>query len=248
MAWSTTSSYGSSLYVEMFKLGNRQKELYDYYLPPSLQLQTFGDSITDNYWGDMSSWVSYIQDNIHIENLAVINSAVGGASIGGTGAYNIPNQIINGYTRDGGTIAQPLSADTQLVVIFAGTNDWAGGHPLASTTANLAEALQYIYEHSDARVLFCTPLQRWNVTDQTLPTDENGVPINSQNITLRQECDALIEVCKRFSVPVLDLNADANINRYNISKYSEDGLHPHRDGDIYVSWLICKKIKEMLRG
>jgi lysophospholipase L1-like esterase len=246
--WSTYRTYGNQKYVEVSRVVERIKELGDYYLPESLKMQTFGDSITDNTWGDLSSWVNYIALNIPIQNLTVINSAVGGAGIGGSSDYNIPHQVEVGYTRTDGSYAAPLDPSVDLVVIFAGTNDWAAGQSLASTTANLAEALQYIYEHSDARVLFCTPLQRYNSTDQGRETDANGVPLNPIGITLREECDALIEVCKRYSTPVLDLNADANINRYNISKYSVDGLHPHRDGDIYVSWLICKKIKEMLRG
>lgn len=247
MAWTTKQGYGDSLYVEMFRIKERQKEVFDRYLPEAVKLQTFGDSITDNFWGDKSSWVSYAPDNIKNTNLTIVNSAVGGASIGGTGSYNIPNQIENGYTRTDGSVAAPLDSTADVVVIFAGTNDWAAGQELASTLGNLATALQYIYEHSKAKVLFCTPLQRYNDADQARDTDANGVPVNSLGMTLRELCDDLIEVCKRFSVPVLDLNAEANINRYNISDYSLDGLHPQRWGDAYLSRLICEKIKAMLR-
>ena len=248
LAWSTISGYGSKYYVEAFDVEERIKQIYDYYLPASLKMQLFGDSITDCYWGDMSSWANYIADNIHIENLTVVNSAVGGAGIGGTGSYNIPNQIMNGYTRTGGTVAPPLASDTEFVVIFAGTNDWSAGQSMSSVRANLATSFQYIYEHTKAKILYCTPLQRYNETDQGRETDANGVPINPLGMTLREFCDDVIQVCKRFSVPVLDLNADANINRYNIFDYSSDGLHPQRDGDYYVSFLICRKIKELLRG
>ena len=248
IAWSTISGYGSKYYVEAFDVEERQKEIYDYYLPASLKMQLFGDSITDCYWGDMSSWARYIPDNVRIENLTIVNSAVGGAAIGGSGSYNIPNQIMNGYTRDGGTVAPPLASDTEFVVIFAGTNDWSAGGSMSSVLANLATSFQYIYEHSKAKILYCTPLQRYNETDQGRETDANGVPINSLGMTLREFCDNVIQVCKRFSVPVLDLNADANINRYNIFDYSSDGLHPQRDGDFVVSKMICRKIKDLLRG
>lgn len=247
IAWTTKQGYGDSLYVEMFRIKERQKEVFDRYLPETVKLQTFGDSITDNFWGDKSSWVSYVPDNIKNTTLTIVNSAVGGASIGGTGSYNIPNQIENGYTRTDGSVASPLDSTADVVVIFAGTNDWAAGQSLESVKGNLATSFQYIYEHSKAKVLFCTPLQRYNDADQARDTDENGVPINPLGMTLRELCDELIEVCKRFSVPVLDLNAEANINRYNISDYSLDGLHPQRWGDAYVSRLICEKIKAMLR-
>lgn len=249
LAWTTISGYGSRYYIEAFDVEDRQKEIYDYYLPESLKIQTFGDSITDNYWGDLSSWVNYIPDNIKIENLTIVNSAVGGSSIGGTAGDSIPNVIQNGFQRPNNEpFAAALATDANFVVIFAGTNDWGGGQLVSNTVNGLTTALQYIFEHSKAKVLFCTPLQRYNSTDQSRPVDENGVPLNANNITLRQLCDVLIEVCKRFSVPVLDLNADANINRYNIFDYSSDGLHPQRDGDFVVSKLICRKIKEMLRG
>jgi len=247
LAWSTHSEYGSSFYVEMFQIKERQKELFDRYLPETLKIQTFGDSITDNYWGDMSSWVSYIPDNIKNTELTIVNSAVGGAGIGGNGEYNLPHQVMNGYTRTGGTVAPPLDSTSDIVVILCGTNDYAAGQTMSSVTGNLATSLQYIFEHSKAKVLFCTPLQRYNTTDQGFNTDENGVPVNSNGMTLRDVCDELVKVCRRFSVPVLDLNADANINRYNIFDYSLDGLHPHRWGDAYVSRLICEKIKAMMR-
>ncbi|MBR2748103.1 MAG: SGNH/GDSL hydrolase family protein [Bacteroidales bacterium] len=247
LVWCTSSVYGSKNYVDIFRLKERQTEVFDRYLPESVKIQTFGDSITDNNWGDYSSWVSYIPDNIKNTALSIVNSAVGGAAIGGNGSYNIPHQVENGYTRDDGSVAAPLDNTADIVVIFAGTNDYAGGNTIASTTGNLATTLQYIFEHSKAKVLFCTPLQRYNTTDQGFDTDDNGVPVNANGMTLRQVCDELVKVCRRFSVPVLDLNADANINRYNISDYSLDGLHPQRWGDAYISRLICEKIKEMLR-
>lgn len=247
VAWSTQQEYGNTLYVEMFRLKDRQKEIYDRYLPESVKLQTFGDSVTDNTWGDKSSWVSYIPDNIKNTALTIVNSAVGGASIGGDGSYNIPHQIENGYTRTDGSVAAPLDSTADVVVIFAGTNDYAAGQTLDSVMGNLATSFQYIFEHSKAKVLFCTPLQRYNTTDQGFDTDSDGVPVNSQGYTLRELCDEIIKVCKRFSVSVLDLNAEANINRYNILDYSLDGLHPQRWGDAYVSRLICEKIKAMMR-
>ena len=247
VVWCTTSVYGGKNYVDIFRLKERQTEVFDRYLPDAVKMQTFGDSITDNNWGDYSSWVSYAPDNIKNTTLTIINSAVGGASIGGSGSYNLPNQVMNGYTRDDGSVAAPLDADADIVVILCGTNDYASGQTISSTTGNLATALQYIFEHSKAKVLFCTPLQRYNTTDQSFDTDDNGVPVNANGMTLRQVCDELVKVCRRFSVPVLDLNAEANINRYNIADYSSDGLHPQRWGDAYVSRLICEKIKAMLR-
>ena len=247
VVWSNTSSYGNSNFVEILRLKYRQREIFDHYLPDSLKVQTFGDSITDCYWGDMSSWVSYIPDNIKNTSLTIINSAVGGAGIGGNGEYNLPHQVMDGYTRTGGTIAPPLDATSDIVVILCGTNDYAAGQSISSVKDNLATTLQYIFEHSKAKVLLCTPLQRYNTTDQSFDTDENGVPVNSIGMTLRDLCDELIKVCRRFSVPVLDLNAEANINRYNILDYSLDGLHPDRWGDAYISRLICQKIKEMFR-
>ena len=247
IVWSTVNVYGSTKFVEIFRLKERLTELFDRYLPESVKIQTFGDSITDNNWGDYSSWVSYIPDNIKNTTLTIVNSAVGGAGIGGNGSYNIPHQVTDGYTRDDGSIAAPLDAYADIVVILAGTNDYAAGQTIASVTGNLATTFQYIFEHSKAKVLFCTPLQRYNTTDQNFDTDSDGVPVNSQGYTLRQLCDEIIKICRRFSVSVLDLNAEANINRYNILDYSLDGLHPQRWGDAYVSRLICQKIKEMMR-
>ena len=243
VVWSNQSGYGSQNYIEIIRLKYRQEEIRDYYLPASFKIQTFGDSITDNSWGDLSSWVNYIADNIFVDSLTIVNSGIGGSTV-----YGLPSVVQNGGTNAGGNPVLGLEVDVDFVNIFIGTNDWASGLDLADCQASLATVLQYITENSKAKILFCTPLQRYNATDQGRDTNSYGEPINANNISLREFCDGLSFVCKQFSVPVLNLNGEAGINRYNIQDYSLDGLHPHRGGDIYVSRLICKRIKEMLRN
>lgn len=213
-------------------------------LPP-VKIQTFGDSITDNHWGDNSSWVSFISDNISSESLTVINSAVAGAAIGLSRGSDILSQVTSGCTRSDGSDAPPLDTEADIVVVFGGTNDYSAGVPIEDVRNNLADIFEFISYYSRAKILFCTPLQRYNGADQGFNTNDEGVPINPLGKTLREYCEELISVCVRFSVPICDLNAEANLNRFNLTRYSSDGLHPNIDGDAYLSKIICKRIKEL---
>ncbi len=213
-------------------------------LPP-VKIQTFGDSITDNHWGDNSSWVSFISDNISSESLTVINSAVAGAKIA-SGDNSLYNQVTKGCNRSGGTFAPPLDSDADIVVIFCGTNDYSSSESIAGVENQLDNCFSEIIRIAPtAKVLVCTPLQRYNAYDQSLSCTSFGVPYNSSNLTLRDYCDEIIKASKRYSFPVLDLHAEANINRGNLSVYTTDGLHPNSTGDEYLAKIICKRIKEL---
>ena len=72
----------------------------------------------------------------------------------------------------------------------------------------------------DAKLVVCTPCGgRTNVKGGVL-TEE---PTNNINKTLRDYANAMIEVCERFGVYYVDVNADSGINIFNSKKYNNDG-------------------------
>ena len=212
----------------------------------TLKIQLFGDSITDNTWGDNTTWANHIANMIPERNVTIINSAVGGTFLRkqSTGDGTITDLVTNGTTLD---------TSVDVVVVIGGTNDWASGGPVLgtfldgtySTIYGAVETIcKYVTTNTNALLIFGTPPQRYNATDQERETDSHGTPINSRDYTLRQFCDAIIETCKYYGIPVVDLNAILGWNRNNVGRFTSDGLHPNNVGDYWIGRLMCNAIKE----
>ena len=212
----------------------------------SLKMQLFGDSLTDNTWGDLTTWVNHIQDDMPLYDLIIVNSAVGGSRLSkGPNTTNAVENIVENGTS--------VVSDADLYVIWAGTNDWGSGGPELGTflgTYGIYGAVKNIIQtlstaHPTTMILFITPLQRYNSTDQGRDTDSNGTPINTRSLTLKSFCDAIMETCVYFGIPCLDMNGGSGINRINISSFTSDGLHPNSAGDKRIAHIIGKKIDSL---
>ena len=192
----------------------------------NLRLQVFGDSITDNAnntWEGHTTWLNQIHnvlDNFY--NLAIVNSAYGGASLTNRNQYSVVNRL-----------PDLLDANADVITIWAGTNDWAEGVSIgnmssADTTLKGAvkSIIEYLSEHTTAQIIFATPMQRYNTTDAERDTNANGEPLNSSNNTLAEYAEAIKEVCDFYSIPCVPFYTDLGINRINVHDFCADGLHP----------------------
>lgn len=91
----------------------------------------------------------------------------------------------------------------------------------------------------DAKLVVCTPCGgRTNVKGGVLTTE----PTNNINKTLRDYANAMIEVCERFGVYYVDVNADSGINIFNSDKYIYDGVHPNEDGRKKIANCISNRM------
>lgn len=213
----------------------------------AVKVQLFGDSITDNTWGDLQTWVNYMAQYMPVYDLTIVNSAVGGSRL--SKGPNTTNAVEN-LVEDGTTV----QSDADIIVIWAGTNDWAGGGPELGTflgTYGIYGAVKNIIQTlstnaPNALILFATPLQRYNATDQTRETDTYGTPLNTRGYTLKQFCDAIMETCEYYGIPCIDMNGTSGINRINVSSFTSDGLHPNTAGDKRIAHEMCKKIDSLL--
>jgi lysophospholipase L1-like esterase len=91
----------------------------------------------------------------------------------------------------------------------------------------------------DAKLVVCTPCGgRTNVKGGVLTAE----PTNNINKTLRDYANAIIEVCERFGVYYVDVNADSGINIFNSDKYIYDGIHPNEAGRKKIANCISNKM------
>lgn len=227
-----------------------------------LKIQLFGDSITDDYWGDHRTWATILPQYMTEYDLTIVNSAVGGSAIGYRGYssggryadkdYNYVCDLMTDGTLD-------TSAD--IIVVFIGTNNWAGSYPnigalgdvgvinsdQSGTGFNIYGSAQFICNKvatdTDALLLWVTPPQRYNSADAEREVNSLGEPINTRNYTLRQLSDAIADCAQFNGCPCLNLNASLGWNRTNINNFTVDGLHPNNVGDEWLAQYISSEIK-----
>ena len=84
-----------------------------------------------------------------------------------------------------------------------------------------------------ARMLLITPLQR-NKDDYNSWNTKNPA-----GHFLKEYADAVKELGKMYSLPVVDLFAESGFNKYTLSTFTYDGLHPNNDGFVRVANCIA---------
>lgn len=147
-----------------------------------------------------------------------------------------------------------IPKDVDVISIFGGTNDWGNNYQLGninSTEKNtFYGALKYYIEYlknnySDKTFFFITPIQR-NCNYSPANGQNKGVFTNANGNTLEDFVNAMLEVCKYYNVPCLDLYNTCFIgDPENIKiNYITDGLHPNIAGHE----IIAKKIADFINS
>lgn len=220
-----------------------------------VKIQLFGDSITDNLWGDKTTWANYIQQNLSDYNVTVVNDAVGGSGIGhGASKGTTESHQTEEYNHvwDLVTDGTTLQTDANYIVILVGTNNWASGTDLGDMSSTgsstiygaLKGIVEYISQNTSATIFVCTIPQRYNSTDQDRQTNSFGEPLNPDGVSLADYCEPFRKVSAFYGMPCIHLNEALGWNRLNISNFSGDGLHPNAKGDKMLSAFICSEIKK----
>ncbi|WP_457801885.1 SGNH/GDSL hydrolase family protein [Limosilactobacillus reuteri] len=142
------------------------------------------------------------------------------------------------------------------ITIYGGVNDFLFDSPLgtmtdeATTQTTFYGALKYLvtrltFNNPDAKLLFITPMK----ADKYGGTyDVNGnVRKNSVNATEEDYVNAIKEVASYYSIPVLDLFHDGNLNPYIPAQntMTVDGLHPNEKGAQRLAKTIAHAINNL---
>lgn len=148
-------------------------------------------------------------------------------------------------------------SDADLIVIFMGTNDYSHETPLGNITdttdISFYGALNEIIcgiklIHPESQLAFVTPLHRYGFgSSKILGTQFTyDYMTNGKGYSLSDYVSAITEVCKKYSVPVIDL-----YNQYPIdptdnaerNAFMPDGLHPNAKGHKLVADLLLANLK-----
>lgn len=86
---------------------------------------------------------------------------------------------------------------------------------------NLGSCVEYIWSQNNAiQIYFLTPIQ--------------GATSRYVNTTPKAR-EALIEIGRLYSIPVIDVYANSGICRKNIGTYTYDDIHPNTDGIVKIA-------------
>lgn len=170
-------------------------------------------------------------------------------TIARTGMKSIANYAVpgSGVGSMADKITPQILANTGVISIFGGTNDYGGSRPLGSIQDarpdyddsvhksfyfDVYQVLHKIYSiEPDAKVVFSTPLTRKKIV-------VDGVPVSRKNkagYRLEDYVKAIKEVSKRYPVTVCDLFSESGITSSNLSQYTLDAVHPNREGGELIS-------------
>lgn len=200
----------------VFDKKEKEKEIIDY---TTLNMVCLGDSITYGYEPHTGRKMDKPYPTLVAETLD-LNSVKNYGIPGDTIAYHKDWKIMSKrYTE--------MSREADIVSVLGGINDYRYSTiPLGDIDDNdiytiygafnvLAKGLKKRYP--DAFIFFMTPY-KWD--------DDTGKC--SQGYTLEDMSDAIIDVCDKHDIPVLDLYRYGNLES-EFGLDASDGLHPTQD-------------------
>lgn len=139
-----------------------------------------------------------------------------------------------------GLRAKVMPKDADAIVIFGGTNDFGHGDSkmgdINSTDiytfyGALNTLLSELREDfPDSKIIFMTPLRR--ITENE-PNHDGKI--------LADYVNAIIEVCEKHDVPVIDLFRSDIIDPFD-TEVIPDGLHPSDKGHVIMADYIAKEL------
>lgn len=190
----------------------------------------------------------------------ILGATIKNAAIGGWYLGNYENKSVYKQVNGESPAGTSLDGDEDLVVIFAGTNDFGHAFPIGEaytevtsagitrkvpstdameTCGGLVKTIQTLYTKYGGYIpiVICTPLQRFaSGGNSQTPADphapEGPWAKNTEGKYLQDYVDAIYAVADLYGIPVFDCFHN-NMNP-NVSaanvKYFADGLHPNDAG------------------
>ena len=199
-----------------------------------------GDSITESCGASKkdNGFVYRIKDKTQAQ---VTELGIGGTRIAYKSVPTITDPIFDCFYE---TRLYQIPKDTELLVVFGGTNDFDHGNaPLGKmgdkTIYTFYGALDSLINKikllfPDTKVVFATPIHR------EIETSDKGELVDFVN--------AIKDVCSEYKIPVIDL-----YNLYKIYpskeedklKYVPDGLHPNDLGHDILADVFIEELEKL---
>lgn len=214
------NNYGGFIFYVIVKKGDQNAKKLDIVNPTILQDTLINPSRIydklENYWQDKK--VNFLGDSFTAMDVytKVLCKDLGLSY----NNYGVGSSRITEVTAgDDSFVNRCSSMDTtaDLNIILGGTNDTFADIPIGTITDTIKTtfygALKNMFDtifvnHPKARVIFITPTMTW------------------KGELLFPYVDAILEVCKLYSVPCLNLAYESGLNMKNLVALTRDQIHP----------------------
>lgn len=204
-----------------------------------LKINFLGDSITQGV-GASSADSCYVSQFAKMTGATCRNYGISGTRIARRSEpYTTPT-----FDRDFCMRAVEMAETADVIVVFGGTNDFGHGDaPIGKkedrTVWSFYGALHVLYDilldrYPNAKIVILTPLRR-------AEEERDGK-------TLPPFVDAIRDVVKEYSFPMLDLYADFPVNLHDTEtqhRYIPDGLHPNDAGHKLIAETIIQFLEKL---
>lgn len=201
---------------------------------------SYGDSITQQ-----GMWQTQV---LHALGLTHTNKGIGGTKV--SVLWDSTEELRDSMCTDTRIATLPSTLD--LLTFMGATNDWANNCPLGDINSNdihnfygamntMTEKL--LTKYTTDRILYITPV---NGSFNNRAGFKDSYT-NSLGLTVRDYCEVIINICKKYSIPYLDLNIEVGFNKFNFLNYylDESGnfIHPKIEGGNRMAENIIGKLR-----
>ena len=216
------------------------------------KIACLGDSITEGVNANGWQWHRYI-DKYFKENgveTTIVNLGIGGTSV-------CTSSYVTASLQPFVNRLNTIPTDTDVIVIFGGTNDWGNNATLGtisdSGSSSFYGAYKYMLEwfannRPNAKILTITPLKRYFRGNTSTWTNAQTTR-NNKGQLLQDYVRAVKEVSEIYAIPCVDLHNESGLNpvlEIVRTKYMGDGLHPTAEGNKKMYPIILNKLKPLV--
>ena len=217
------------------------------------KIACLGDSITEGVNANGWQWHRYV-DKYFKENgveTTIVNLGIGGTSV-------CTSSYVTASLQPFVNRLNTIPADTDVIVIFGGTNDWGNNATLGTISdtgsSSFYGAYKYMLEwlainRSNAKILTITPLKRYFRGNTTTWINAQTTR-NNKGQLLQDYVRAVKEVSEMYAIPCVDLHNESGLNpvlEIVRNKYMGDGLHPTAEGNKKMYPIILNKLKPLVK-
>lgn len=206
-----------------------------------LTINFLGDSITEGVGTSGLDKVFHqlIKENCNMK--LAYNYGVSGTRIA---RQIIPEKVNTKWDLTFELRADIMERSADAVVVFGGTNDYGHGDAPFGTidsedVCTFCGAMNSLIkklkkDFPDKRIIFMTPLHRLGETN----------PSNPDGKTLYDYAEAIVEICKKQKVDLIDLFKINPIDPED-AELVPDGLHPSDKGHIVMAKVIAEELLKL---
>lgn len=238
--------------------GSAGSVLENNYLKKDIRIETwfrgkkvlsYGDSIVE-----LNKWQPYCKQYFGTDTFW------NGGGVGGTTVYNNGGTItfpgtstpVDSWMCSDGRInrIRGVYGNLDCIIVLAGHNDWSESCPIGEIGTTLVDSnfksayalmIKKLVNAFPGKPIFCcTPI---NGRIHTAGVNQDVQETNQLGLTMTDYADAVIDVCRHYGIPCIDLNGETGISVLNAATYLADVIHPNDTGGKKIANAVINGMK-----